>query len=198
MRICSNTFIVDTTPIIAVGYKRDKSHSEFVGSANYGYCAARRMRYFGYKLAMLVNLDGIAGPIELLPANTDERACADEVLDQLPRGSRVLGDKGFIGKDWQESWNKRGIHMITFKRKNQADQPAPEANRFLNSVRERIEGVYKLLKTAGESIEHTYAHTVEGLCTRVVTKITSLAARLFLRKFWNIDILTFKQKLVDI
>ena len=193
-----NNFIVDTTPVVAVGYKRDKSHSDFAGSADYGYCAARQLQYFGYKLVMLVSLDGIPGPIELVPANTDERACADELLDKIPQGSNVLGDKGFVGKDWQEGWRKQGINLITFKRKNQIDQPDIETNKILSTVRERIEGVYKLLKTAGQSIEHTYAHTIEGLCTRVVTKITSLVAKLFLRKKWGIDILTFKQHLVEI
>ena len=51
-------FLLDTTPVIVVGYRRDKSHSHFCGSAEYGYCAARRMKYFGYKLVMLTTLDG--------------------------------------------------------------------------------------------------------------------------------------------
>jgi hypothetical protein len=51
-------FLLDTTPVIAVGYRRDKRHSQFRGSADYGYCAARRMKYYGYKLVMLTTLDG--------------------------------------------------------------------------------------------------------------------------------------------
>ena len=43
-------FLLDTTPVLAVGYRRDKTHSAFRGSAGYGYCAARRLKYFGYKL----------------------------------------------------------------------------------------------------------------------------------------------------
>ena len=45
-------FLLDTTPVIAVGYRRDKSQSGFRGSAEYGYCSARRLKYFGYKLVM--------------------------------------------------------------------------------------------------------------------------------------------------
>ena len=51
-------FLLDTTPVIAVGYRRDKSHSAFRNSADYGYCAARHLKYFGYKLVMLTTLDG--------------------------------------------------------------------------------------------------------------------------------------------
>ena len=35
-------FLLDTTPVIAVGYRRDKSQSDFRGSAEYGYCSAHR------------------------------------------------------------------------------------------------------------------------------------------------------------
>jgi len=65
-------FLLDTTPVIAVGYRRDKSHSDFRGFAAYGYCA-RRMKYFGYKLVMLTTLDGTPYAFELVPANTGER-----------------------------------------------------------------------------------------------------------------------------
>ncbi len=39
----SNSFIIDTKPIPLMGYKRSKLHSDFYGSADYGYCAARKM-----------------------------------------------------------------------------------------------------------------------------------------------------------
>jgi hypothetical protein len=77
-------FLLDTTPVIAVGYRRDKSQSDFRGSAEYGYCSARRLKYFGYKLAMLTTLDGTPYAFELVPANTDERDAADEILERIP------------------------------------------------------------------------------------------------------------------
>ena len=38
--ICwENHFLLDTTPVPVVGYRRDKRHSHSRGSAEYGYCA---------------------------------------------------------------------------------------------------------------------------------------------------------------
>jgi hypothetical protein len=74
-------FLLATTPVSVVGYRRDKSHSHFRGSAEYGYCAARRMKGFGYKRVMLTPLDGTPYAFALVPANTGERAAADEILD---------------------------------------------------------------------------------------------------------------------
>jgi hypothetical protein len=187
-------FLLDTTPVIAVGYRRDKRHSDFRGSAEYGYCAARRLKYFGYKLVMLTTLDGTPYAFELVPANTDERVGADEILDALPSGSQVWSDKGFIGEEWQAEWSRQGIHVWTTKRENQKVQNPPEFDRLLNSVRERVEGAFDLVKEGGRSVEHTLARTVDGLCTRIIAKITGGTLHLFLRKFFGIDVLTYTVK----
>jgi hypothetical protein len=184
-------FLLDTTPVIVVGYRRDKTHSDFRGSAAYGYCAARRLKYFGYKLVMLTTLNGTPFAFELVPANTDERDAAEEILDALPPDSQVWSDKGFLGEDWHAEWAQLGIHVWTTKRENQKIQNAPEFDRLLNSVRERVEGAFDLLKEGGRSVEHTLALTVEGLCTRVIAKVTSGTFRLFLRRFLGIDVLTY-------
>jgi hypothetical protein len=184
-------FLLDTTPIIAVGYKRDKSHSDFLGSANYGYCAARKLKYFGYKLVMLSTLDGTPAIFELVPANTDERAAADEVLDKIPPGSLVIGDKGFVGTDWQSTWPE--ITILTQNRENQKEQLPKSVGRWINGLRERIEGLYKVAKEGGRSIEHNLAHTVEGMVSRVLAKLAGLTLRQYLREFLGIDIMTYQQ-----
>jgi hypothetical protein len=184
-------FLLDTTPVIAVGYNRDKRHSDFLGSAGYGYCAARKLKYFGYKLVLLSTHNGIPGYLELIPANTDERAAADEVLDRLPIGSLVIGDKGFIGGSWKSRWSK--INILTSKRENQKEQLPKTIGKLINGMRERIEGIYKLAKEGGRAIEHTLAHTVEGLVSRVLGKIAGLTLRQYLRSFLGIDVMTYQQ-----
>ncbi len=82
------SLIIDTKPIPVMGYRRSKKHSDFEGSADYGYCAARKMKYFGYKLVMLSTLKGLPIAYELVPANTDEREAVEGVL-QLVRGCDI-------------------------------------------------------------------------------------------------------------
>ena len=184
-------FLLDTTPVIAMGYRRDKRHSDFRGSAEYGYCAARQLHYFGYKLVMLTTLDGTPYAFELVPADTDERDAADEILDTLPPDSNAWSDKGFIDAEWQADWAEHAVHVWTTKRKNQKAQNPPEFDRLLNRVRARIEGAFDILKEGGRSVEHTLARTVDGLCTRVIAKIAGGILRLYLRRFFGIDVLTY-------
>ena len=109
-------FLLDTKPVPVLSYKRSKRRSDFAGSADYGYCASRNLKYFGYKLVMITTLDGIPVAYELVPANTDERACADEVLGFL-WNSTVFADKGFIGEEWRAGhYDTQGNSIWTPKR----------------------------------------------------------------------------------
>lgn len=185
--------LLDTKPIPVMGYKRSKKRSDFAGSADYGYCASRNMKYYGYKLVSLCTLDGIPIAYELVPANTDERLAAESVLYAL-RGCRVYSDKGFIGDDWQEKIFRHTRNRIyTSKRVNQSNQNPVTFDRWLNSIRERIEGVFHEIQNTGRNIERLLAKTVVGLATRVISKMTSHLLKFILRKLHGIDVQTFTQ-----
>ena len=136
------TLLLDTKPIPVVGYKRSKRHSDFEGSATYGWCASRNLHYFGYKLVVVSTLAGIPLVYALVPAHTDEREAADSVLGCF-HGCDILGDKGFIGSDWQDDlYRATGNHIFTPMRENQHQQIPKAIGRLLGHFRERIEGVF--------------------------------------------------------
>ena len=188
----ANSFVVDTKPIPVVGYKRSKKHSDFDGSAGYGYCAARKMKYFGYKLVVLSTLKGIPVAYELVSANTDERKAVEGVL-QMVRGSDIYGDKGFIGRDWQQKiTTTTGNRIWTIQRENQHKQASSDLKRLISRVRQRIEGVFNEIQNTGRNPERLLNKTVNGLATHMALKMTSHTLRLFLRDRFGIDILTFQ------
>lgn len=184
-------FLLDTKPVPVLGYKRSKRHSDFAGSASYGYCASRKMKYFGYKLVMITTFDGIPVAYELVAANADERDCADEVLDCLWH-SDIFADKGFIGEDWQAAHHDtQGNRIWTPKRANQLIQNPAQFDRWLNSLRERIEGAFNELQNTGRNLERLLRKTIVGLATHVIAKITSHTLKLLLRRQFGIDVQTF-------
>jgi len=184
--------VVDTKPLPVVGYKRTKSHSEFSGSAGYGHCAARNLNYFGYKLVMLTTLEGVPIVYDLVAANTDERAAAEVVLHRV-KDCDIFGDKGFLGDEWQTEVRQRtGNRVWTPKRANQALQNPPEFDRLLGSVREHIEGTFHCLQNTGRNIERLLAKTIQGLCIRVILKVTCLVLKHLLRRQFAIDIQSFQ------
>lgn len=179
-------FLLDTKPVPVVGYKRSKRRSDFLGSADYGFCASRNLKYFGYKLVMVSTLNGLPIVYDLVPANLDERFAAEAVIDHLS-GCDIFADKGFIGLEWQsqifeQTWNL----FWTPKRSNQYQQNSHSLDRWLCSVRQRIEGLFHELQNTGRNIERLLAKTVLGLCTRLIAKITSHVLKLLL--FANFDV----------
>jgi len=184
-------FLLDTKPIPVLGYKRSKRHSDFAGSADYGYCSSRKMHYFGYKLVTLSTLDGLPIGYELVPASTDERKAAETVLFHV-RNADIFGDKGFIGAEWQaQICEQTGNRIWTTKRTNQTEQNPPEFDHILNHVRERIEGVFHEIQNTGRNLERLLAKKVVGLCTRVIAKFTCHALKRLLRRDFGIDVQSF-------
>ena len=114
------------------------------------------------KLVLLSTLDGIPVAYELVPANSDERLAAETVLSTI-QNCDVFGDKGFLGEDWQqEQFEFLGNRIWTPKRANQLIQNPVDFDRWLNSLRERIEGAFPVQST--------------GLCNEV-QNITMQSAR---------------------
>ncbi|MDX1992036.1 MAG: IS982 family transposase [bacterium] len=183
--------LVDTKPVPAMGMKRSKRHSAFRAKADYGYCAARQMHYFGYKLVLLTTLDGLPLVYDLVPASTDERLAAETVLERVTNAT-ILGDKGFVGEAWQaEMLARTGNRIYTPKRTNQKAQNPPQFDRLLNAVRERIEGVFHSLQNTGRNLERLLAKQERGLHVRVAAKIASFVFRHVLNRCFGLDILSF-------
>ena len=184
-------FLLDTKPVPVIGYKRSKRHSDFAGSANYGQCASRHLHYFGYKLVTLSTLSGIPILYDLVPANLDERLAAEAIIDYLVYCD-IFADKGFIGLEWQTQIFDQTNNLIwTPRRSNQHLQNTRRLDRWLSSVRQRIEGVFHEIQNTGRNIERLLAKTVVGLCTRVIVKVTSHLLRHLLRIDFGVNVQTF-------
>jgi hypothetical protein len=185
-------YLLDTKPVPVVGYKRLKSHSDFAGHAEYGRCASRNLKYFGYKLVVLSTLSGIPVVYELVPANLDERLAAEAVID-FPSHCDIFADKGFLGVEWQTCiFDQTQNRIWTPKRKNQYLQNSKAFDRWLSSIRERIEGVFHEVQNTGRNLERLLAKTVVGLCSRIITKMTSHLLRHLLLIDFGIQVQTFQ------
>jgi Transposase DDE domain len=174
--------------------KRDKQHSDFAGNASPGWCAAREMRYFGYKLVMLSTWNGIPISDDIVPANTDERIAAEGVLETI-RHNHIYADKGFISADWQQAIARRTGNCIwTLTRDNQHLQHSHALKRFISRVRQRVEGVFHEIQNTGRNPERLLNKTVDGFCVHIAAKIASHTLRLLLRRCFGINVLTFQSQ----
>jgi len=159
---------LDTKPVSLVGYKRNKSHSDFAGSAGYGVRVSRNFKYFGYKRVTVTTLKGIPIIYDLVPVNADERKAAEAVID--PSSScDFFADKGFLGLQRQTKIFDQTNHLIW----TLSCWPI-NARYFTRCKTERL-----------------LANTIVGLCTHVIMKWTSHLLRHLLRMDFNVNVQTF-------
>jgi hypothetical protein len=185
-------YLMDTKPVPVLSYKRNKKHSDFLGKAGYGVCISRNLKYFGFKLVAISTMRGVPVLYDLVPANSDERLAAEAILDQLS-GCDLFTDKGFIGLEWQTQIFDQTNNLIwTPRRSNQYIQNTCSLDRWLSSVRERIEGVFHEIQDTGRNIERLLTKTILGLCTRVIAKMTSHLLRHLLLIDFGVNVQTFE------
>jgi hypothetical protein len=144
--------LLDTKPNPVIVYRRSKQRSDFLGSATYGYCASKKMYYFGYKLVAISTLGCIPLIYDLVPAHTDERQAAETLLGQLS-GFQLFADKSFLGQAWQADilcLTSNGIW--TSKRKNQLARQPATFEHWLNGLRLRIEGLFNEIQNVGKML----------------------------------------------
>jgi hypothetical protein len=135
-------FLLEIKPVPTMEYKCSKKHSGFSRSADYERCVSSNLKYFGSKLVTVCTLQGLPIVYELVPVNTDERLAAETVIDYFSFYD-FFADKGFLGWKWQTQILDPTNNLVwTPRRNNQRFQNTPGFDRWLNSVRERIEGVF--------------------------------------------------------
>ena len=185
-------YLMDTKPVLVLGYKRNKKRSDFLGKAGFGVCISRNLKYFGFKLVAISTMRGVPVLYDLVPANSDERLVAEAIIDQLS-GCDLFTDKGFIGLEWQTQIFDQTNNLIwTPRRSNQYFQNTRSLDRWLSSVRERIEGVFHEIQNTGRNIERLLTKTVLGLCTRIIAKMTSHLLRHLLLIDFGVNVQTFE------
>ena len=145
----TSLYLPDTKPLPVIGYKRAKGRSDFAATADSGVCASRHLKYFGCKRVLPCTSAGVPAACDLVPASTDERVAGEQVPDWVWR-ARILGDKGFIGADWQLGCREtRGLEIPTPSRANPRTAQPAGFRPWLHRLRERIEGAFHEVRNTG-------------------------------------------------
>ncbi|KAA6314145.1 hypothetical protein EZS27_035193 [termite gut metagenome] len=98
----SNLFLVDSTPIEICKMSRAKRSficlTENI-KPEFGYCAATKTHYFGYKLHALCDENAVMHSFDLTPANVHDVNYLKEVKYALSN-CELIGDKGYISNEY--------------------------------------------------------------------------------------------------
>ena len=168
------TAAIDSAPVPCVGYKRGKQASDFVGTADYGVCSSKAMKYFGYKFHSVVSLTGTILGFLLAPASRYDNQPVVELLDSFSHHlKRLLGDGAYNDAALQTFLEQyRSVELLAPVKVNQAPVRSKQAQQQLNRLRLICETVNAQLQEQLHLSKH-YAKSTWGLMTRMAAKVTA-------------------------
>jgi hypothetical protein len=169
-----NTAVVDSAPVPVVGYKRDKTSSDFTDTAGYGLCSSKALKYFGLKLHNLVTLTGIILDFILTSASPYDNQAVMELFEHQKGILReVLGDKAYNDQALQDTLQQElGITLWAPRKNNQEQIGSKEHRKVRHRARLIVETVNAQLQEQMHLSKH-YAKSTWGLFARVAAKVTA-------------------------
>ena len=164
--------VLDTTLVAAIVRVRACRKGLFCGQATFGRSASKTEWVYGFKVALVVDPEGVITAFGLAPASSDERPIG-EALIASERHEAYLADKGFAGVEWERRWlEEYGALVAATPKKNDRRGWSEKDRRWAAGKRQIIEGVICQLKDFF-SLERHRAKTLGGLLTRLAAKVAA-------------------------
>jgi hypothetical protein len=166
--------VVDTFPVPVCRNIRIKRCKIYRAPAFRGYCASKREYFFGLKAALIVTEAG--QPVELLlaPGATADITMLRSMDLNLPEGSILFGDRGFLDRDFEQALQEEaGLRLVVPRRANMKEQ-LPGWLAYIGSVRrKRVETTFsQLTERLARSI---HAVTARGFELKIMLTVLAFS-----------------------
>jgi len=175
--------IIDTMPLPVCVVTRARRDRCFPLDADYGYCAAKDMHYYGFKLGLRISRIGMVTHYPLLPARPHDIQSLDTLLEDFEGLSPA--DKGFID-DFRHTLlsEKHGITVVTPPRKGMTTNLPKSLLKYCYYLRKYVETVGSHL-TERFSIDRIRVHDLWHFQHRLIRKILAHTICVFLNLILN-------------
>jgi hypothetical protein len=164
--------VMDTTLVPAIVRVRASRKGLFCGQASFGRSASKTEWIYGFKVALVVDPEGVITAFGLASAASDERPIGEALL-ACDRYGAYLADKGFTSVEWERLWMEIYGALVAATPKNDSRRAWSKADRrWASGKRQIIEGVIGQLKDFF-CLERHRAKTLGGLLTRLAAKVAA-------------------------
>lgn len=157
---------MDATSLAVCHNKRIYGHKVFKGLASLG--KTTKGWFFGFKLHLIVDLQGNLMRIKVTGGNIDDRKVVDEMSQHL--NGFLFADKGYIDQKLFLRLFKRGLKLVTGIKKNMKNKLMPLQEKLLLRKRSLIETVFDYLKNKFQ-LEHTRHRSVWNAFIHIISTL---------------------------
>jgi len=170
--------VIDTLPLPVCGLTRAPRDRCFKPDADYRYCAAKDLHYYGFKLGLRVARSGMITAFPLLPARPHDINALDDLVDGFV--GLAPADKGFIDAVRQALLEeRRGVRVVTPTRKGMAARYDPQLVKACKRIRKCVETVGSQL-TERFAIARIRVRNLWHYQQRVIRKVLAHTVVVFL------------------
>lgn len=154
-------FLLDSMPVPVCRRARARRCWKVRGRDFCGYCAAKREKFFGWRLHLVCTTDGVPVAFDLLPGGLHDLTPIHELTYGLPTGAAVYADKAYnAGGDEATILADTGVRLVPLRKANM--RPNRWADKLaLRAYRKRIETLYSQLAAMG--VQQLHARTNGGV-----------------------------------
>ena len=189
--------ILDSIPVPVCVYVRagrnDRFCTEFQVDNDllYGRCASKDQKVYGFKLHLMVTIQGTPVHYVLAPAAYHDVDLAPEVLETYRPYISLGTDKGYVGLN-KKLQCPEAYQLIIPPRKNQKMKLSKEEKLFLKKYRRIVETTGSIL-VEQFNLQYTRARSKWGLTGRIISKLTSLTMAILLNHLAGEPLLHVKE-----
>jgi hypothetical protein len=165
-------FVLDSLPLPVCRRVRARRCRKVRGRAYCGYCAAKRERFFGWRLHLATTPAGVPVAFAILPGALHDLTPVHELTFGLPDRSAAYADKAFNSKHDETSiLAAAGVRLVPIRKANMAPNTWLEKV-ALRAHRKRIETTNSQLEAMG--LQRLRARTNPGFELKVVASLFAL------------------------
>ncbi len=166
-------FVIDSMPMPVCKRMRAWRCRKVRGRIYCGYCAAKKEKFFGWRLHLVCTPSGAPVRFTLLPASLHDLTPIHELTYGLPEGASVFADKGYVSApDAAFILNDSAVRVIAQPRENM-EQLSWADEYDLRRYRHTIETLNSQCEKMG--MERLYARTDPGFMIKVHASLIALA-----------------------
>jgi hypothetical protein len=184
--------VLDSLPIVVATKQSRPGRGNGFERADGGYCPSKKLKYYGFKLGMLITDHGIPDVYDLFSARPHDINLLDDLLGDAAQ-IIAFGDRGFICDPKRDQLAAdQDVILITYRRANQHLQNSPLEQWALRQYRQLIETIFSQL-TGHLHLQNTGAKTDLGLIKRVVGIVTAFTLGIYLNALLGRHLLAVKE-----
>ncbi len=166
-------FVIDSMPVPVCKRVRARRCRTMRGRAYCGYCAAKREKFFGWRLHLVCTTGGLPVAFTLLPGGFHDLTPIHELTVELPDRAWVYGDKGYNSAPDETVMRATGGGALVPLHKDNMVPNTRAEQCGLRTFRLAIETVNSQLTAMG--IAHLHVRSVAGLEIKVHASLLALA-----------------------